>query len=57
MIVSIKIIGPNHSRDHIPGGIVDQEGAQNRLLGLDRVRGQAQRTDFGVGAGHALKPL
>jgi hypothetical protein len=42
MIVAIEIFGDHTIGDLIPGRRVEHEAAEHRLLGLDRMRRQAQ---------------
>ena len=42
MVVAVEIIGGNTVTDLVPGGGVEQQAAQDGLLGLDRMRWRAQ---------------
>ena len=52
MRVRVEILGTDDVADAVGGIVVEQQPAQHRLLGLDRVRRQLQRIDLRI-VGHA----
>ena len=49
VIVAVKVFVDDHIADAVPGRIVQQQAAQHRLFGLQRMRRHAQLLVFGVG--------
>jgi len=48
VVVAIEIVFLDEVRDAVPGGVVQQEAAQHRLLRLHRVRRDAQGLELGI---------
>jgi hypothetical protein len=46
MVVAIEIGLAHHVADAVPGGVVDQKAADQRLLGLDGMGGKLERSDL-----------
>jgi hypothetical protein len=42
VVIAVEIIGVDPVGDLVPGGRIDHQAAENRLLGLDRMRRQPQ---------------
>jgi len=53
VVVAVEIGLVDDVADAIPRRVAEQQPAENRLLGLDRVRRQAQRFDLGVAGGRS----
>jgi hypothetical protein len=51
VLVAIEILLADDVGDLVEGAVVQQQAAQHRLLGLDRVRRHAKREDLGVRPG------
>ncbi|MCL5059584.1 MAG: hypothetical protein M1449_03125 [Candidatus Thermoplasmatota archaeon] len=49
MILAVEIAFRHHVADAIPRAVVQQQAAQHRLLGFQRVRRQAHLRQLGVG--------
>ena len=50
MLVAIEVVFAEQVADPVPGAVVEQQAAEHALLGLGRVRRNAQAGDFVVGA-------
>ena len=49
VVVAVEILGRDQVGDLVEGLVVEQQAAQQRLLGLDRMRRHLQREQLGIG--------
>ncbi len=48
VLVAVEVVVGEHVADTVPRAVVEQQAAEHALLGLDRVRRDAQARDFVV---------